>query len=98
LSPEQRAAALEKAAAARQARAEVKNGLKYSRRTLSEVIALGQKDDAIGKIKVSALLGALPGVGKVRARVIMSEVGISDTRRIRGLGHHQIAQLAERFG
>ncbi|MHB1489623.1 30S ribosomal protein S13 [mine drainage metagenome] len=98
LTPEQRAAALEKAAAARQARAEIKNRLKYSQGSLSEVIAQGQQDDVIGKLKVVALLESLPGVGKVKARAIMSEVGISETRRVRGLGPHQIKALVERFG
>ncbi|MCR6494621.1 integration host factor, actinobacterial type [Cellulomonas sp. P24] len=98
LTPEQRAAALEKAAAARQARAEIKNRLKYSQGSLSEVIAQGQQDDVIGKLKVVALLESLPGVGKVKARAIMSEVGISETRRVRGLGPHQVKALVERFG
>jgi DNA uptake protein ComE-like DNA-binding protein len=98
LTPEQRAAALEKAAAARQARAEIKNRLKYSQGSLSEVIAQGQQDEVIGKLKVVALLESLPGVGKVKARAIMSEVGISETRRVRGLGPHQIKALVERFG
>ena len=98
LTPEQRTAALEKAAAARQARAEIKNRLKYSQGSLSDVIAQGQKDDVIGKLKVVALLESLPGVGKVKARAIMSDVGISETRRVRGLGPHQIKALVERFG
>jgi hypothetical protein len=97
LTPEQRAAALEKAAAARRARAEVKNRLKYSQGSLGEVIAEGHKDEVIGKMKVSALLEALPGVGKVRARQIMEEIGISESRRVRGLGANQIAALNERF-
>jgi len=98
LTPEQRAAALQKATAARQARAEVKNRLKYSQGVLSEVIAQGQQDDVIGKLKVVALLESLPGVGKVKARAIMSEIGISETRRVRGLGPHQARALVERFG
>jgi DNA uptake protein ComE-like DNA-binding protein len=98
LTPEQRAAALQKAAAARQARAEVKNRLKYSQGTLSEVIAQGQKDETIGKLKVLALLESLPGVGKVKARAIISEIGISETRRVRGLGPHQVKALVDRFG
>jgi len=97
LTPEQRAAALEKAAAARRARAEVKNRLKYSQGSLGEVIEEGHKDEVIGKMKVSALLEALPGVGKVRARQIMEEIGISESRRVRGLGANQIAALVERF-
>jgi len=98
LTPEQRAAALQKATAARQARAEVKNRLKYSQGSLSDVVAQGQQDDVIGKLKVVALLESLPGVGKVKAKAIMAEIGISQTRRVRGLGPHQVKALIERFG
>jgi hypothetical protein len=86
LTPEQRAAALEKAAAARRERAEVKNRLKHSGASLHEVIKQGQENDVIGKMKVSALLESLPGVGKVRAKQIMERLGISESRRVRGLG------------
>jgi hypothetical protein len=97
LSDEQRAAALQKAAEARRARAEVKNRLKYSQGSLGDVIREGQANEIVGKMKVSALLEALPGVGKVRARQIMEEIGISESRRVRGLGSNQIAALIERF-
>ncbi|GAB2694537.1 integration host factor, actinobacterial type [Thalassiella azotivora] len=98
LTPEQRAAATEKAALARRERAEVKNRLKYAQGSLAEVIAEGQTNEAVGKMKVSALLEALPGVGKVKARQIMVEIGISESRRVRGLGAHQVAALVQRFG
>ena len=98
LTPEQRAAALEKAAAARRERAEVKNRLKNSQGDLGDVIREGQENDVVGKMKVSALLEALPGVGKVRAQKVMEEIGISETRRVRGLGANQISALIERFG
>ena len=98
LTPEQRAAALEKAAEARRARAEIKNKLKYSQGSLKEVIEQGQKDDVVGKLKVVSLLESLPGVGKVKAWAIMEEIGIAETRRVRGLGPHQSAALIERFG
>ena len=65
---------------------------------LSDVIAQGRQDDVIGKLKVVALLESMPGVGKVKARAIMSEIGISETRRVRGLGPHQAKALVERFG
>ena len=61
LTPEQRAAALAKAAEARRIRAEVKNRLKRSGASIGEVIAAGQTDDIIGKMKVSALLESMPG-------------------------------------
>jgi transposase len=98
LTPEQRAAALEKAAASRRERAEVKHRLKHSGVTLAEVITEGKSNDVIGKMRVSALLESMPGVGRVRARQIMEEVGISESRRVRGLGQNQVASLLERFG
>ena len=47
----------------------------------SDVIAEGRTNDVIGKMRVSALLESMPGVGKVRARQIMEELGISESRR-----------------
>ena len=35
------------------------------------------------------MLESLPGVGKVKARRTMEEIGISETRRVRGLGAQQ---------
>lgn len=97
LTAEQRAAALEKAAAARRARAAVKNRLKYAQGSLAEVIESGRTDEVIGKMRVSALLESMPGVGRVRARQIMEEIGIAESRRVRGLGQNQVAALLARF-
>ena len=98
LTPDQRAAALEKAAKARKDRAEVKNNLKRGGTTLPAVLKQGQSDDVIGKMKVSALLEAMPGVGKVRARQIMERLGIAESRRVRGLGANQRTALENEFG
>ena len=98
LTPEQRAEALAKAAAARRERAAVKNRLKNAQGSLKDVIEQGKENDVIGKMKVSALLESMPGVGRVRARQVMEEIGISESRRVRGLGANQVARLLERFG
>ena len=98
LTPDQRAAALEKAAKARKDRAEVKNNLKRGGTTLPAVLKQGQSDDTIGKMKVSALLEAMPGVGKVRARQSMERLGIAESRRVRGLGANQRTALENEFG
>ncbi|MGN6412803.1 integration host factor, actinobacterial type [Flexivirga sp.] len=97
LTPEQRAEALAKAAAARRERAEVKNRLKYAQGSLRDVIEAGRDNEVIGKMKVSALLESLPGVGRVRARQIMADIGIAETRRVRGLGANQVQRLLEHF-
>ena len=98
LTPAQRAAALEKAAKARKDRAEVKNNLKRGAITLTAVLKQGQSDEIVGKMKVSALLEAMPGVGKVRARQIMERLGIAESRRVRGLGATQRTALENEFG
>jgi transposase len=97
LTPQERAEALEKAALARRERAAVRNRLKHSQGSLAQVIAEGKDNAVVGKMKVSALLESLPGVGRVRARAIMAEIGISESRRVRGLGVNQTAALVARF-
>ena len=97
LTPEQRAAALEKAAAARKARAELKVRLKHSGTRLDDVLADGETDEVIGKMKVVAVLEAMPGVGKVRAQKIMERLEISPSRRVRGLGTKQREALVKEF-
>lgn len=97
LTPEQRQAALQKAAASRRERAEVKNRLKNSGAQISDVIREGQVNDVIGKMKVVDLLQSLPGLGKVRARQVMERLGIAESRRVRGLGTKQVAALEREF-
>ena len=97
LSAEQRQAALEKAAQARRARAEIKERLKMGSLNLGELLRQADGDDIIGKMKVVAVLESLPGVGKVKARRTMEEIGISDTRRVRGLGAQQRDALLRAF-
>ncbi|HEX6392203.1 MAG TPA: integration host factor, actinobacterial type [Acidimicrobiales bacterium] len=97
LSADQRQAALEKAAAARRMRAELKEKLKMGSITLRELLQQADQDDVVGKMKVLAVLESLPGLGKVKARRLMEEVGISETRRLHGLGDQQRKKLFERL-
>ena len=98
LTPEQRQAALKKAAAARRQRAEVKEKLKMGSLTLRELFEQGDRDETLAKLKVVSVLESLPGVGKVRARRLMQELEISESRRLRGLGRNQREALLGRFG
>lgn len=97
LTPEQRAAALDKAAASRRERAAVKNRLKHSGASIADVLAEGENNLVIGKMRVSELLQSMPGVGKVRATHLMERLKISESRRVRGLGAKQIAALVAEF-
>jgi len=98
LTPEQRQAALAKAAEARRARAIVKDKLKTGELVFSQVLELAGIDELVAGIKVLAILESLPGVGKVKARRAMTEIGIADTRRLRGLGDQQRKALLGAFG
>lgn len=98
LSQDQRQAALEKAAAVRKQRAELKDRLKMGSVSLKELLDQGQHDEVIGKMKVINVLESLPGLGKVKARRAMDEVGISETRRVQGLGEQQRRKLLEKLG
>ena len=97
LTPEQRQAALEKAAASRRERAEVKNRLKNSGASISDVLRQGASNEVIGKMRVVELLQSMPGLGKIRARQTMERLGIAESRRVRGLGTKQVAALEREF-
>jgi hypothetical protein len=97
LSPEQRQAALDKAAAARRQRAELKEKLKMGSLSLKELLDQAGTDDVVGKMKMLAVLESLPGLGKVKARRLMDDVGISESRRVQGLGANQRTSLFEKL-
>ena len=96
LTPEQRAEALAKAARARHERAALRDDIKAGKVSLTEVFEM--EDDIARRMKVSALIEAMPGYGKAKAAKIMKELGISESRRIQGLGENQKANLLDRLG
>lgn len=98
LSLQDRADARLKAIAARGIRSRIKADLKNGQTTVGAVLAAAAQEPAVDRLKVCELLEALPGIGKVRATVIMSELGIAPTRRVRGLGVHQRRALVDYLG
>lgn len=60
-----------------------------------EALKAAETDDMVGKTKVLTILESLPGLGKVKARRLLDEIGIADTRRLQGLGENQKAKLLE---
>ena len=76
-----------------QRRAEVKAQLKQGTMSLSQVLVEAQVDDAIGGMRVVALLESLPGIGKVRSRQIMESVGVTESGLVRELSASQWSAL-----
>jgi guanylate kinase len=97
LSDEQRLKALEKAATSRKRRAVVKSKLKQGSLDIEAVLELSKTDEAVANMRVRELLESLSGVGKVRALTLMERLEISPTRRVKGLGRHQITQIRNEF-
>ena len=97
LTAEQRAAALLKAADSRKRRAEIKAKVTSGELSVDAVLEIAANEDCINKMRVRELLEALSGVGKVRAAALMERLNISPTRRIAGLGRHQIKELRNEF-
>ena len=97
LTPEQRAAALEKAARARRVRAEVKERLKMGVLSLPDLFREMEANPILAKLKVVAVIESLPGVGKVKAKRLMEELEIAASRRLGGLGTKQKAALLNKF-
>lgn len=88
-SAEERRAALERAAEARRVRADLKRRLAEGELDLGGLLAEAEEDEIVAGTKVLAVLESLPGLGKVKARRTMEQVGIAESRRLRGLGSAQ---------
>ena len=97
LTAEERAAALFKASQSRKRRADIKSKIKSGEFSIDTVLEIAANEDAVAKMRVRELLEALSGVGKVRASALMERLNISPTRRIAGLGRHQIKELRNEF-
>lgn len=97
LDPEQRAAALAKAAEARRIRAELKQMLKAGEVSLREVLDRSGQAEPLAKMKVADVLEAMPAFGPVKARRLMEELEIAPSRRLRGLGPRQREALLATF-
>ena len=97
LTPEERARALAKAKESRQIRAAVKARVKSGELSISDVVTMSKDDEAIAKMRVLELVESISGVGKIRGKSMLERLGISLTRRIQGLGRHQLESLENEF-
>lgn len=97
MSSEERIKALENAKEARSKRAALLREVTNGERSIAEVLELADGDPCYERIKVSALLKAVPGYGDIRVERLMKRLRIAESRRLRGLGPHQRAALVDHF-
>jgi guanylate kinase len=95
LSRRSRRKAGESAVKARQERARVKESI-----TSGELFFFDLFEDerkSIKRMKLMDLLQSVPGIGKIRAEIIMDRAEISPSRRIGGVGKRQLEILRQEF-
>ncbi len=92
-----RAAAGRAAVAARQARAAVKHAIATKERTALSVAQVGWDipDSVEAGLRVRELLTSVPTLGPTRVERVMSELEISDKKRVGGLGLRQRERLRD---
>ncbi len=93
LSQEQRVEASRLAVANRRRRAEIKRQVKAGDLSLEELFDLAKDEECVAQMRAYDLISALPAIGEVKAERIMTKASIAKTRRIRGLGPKQRAEL-----
>ena len=91
LSQEQRVAASKLAVANRRRRAEVKRMVKVGELSLTDLFTLAEGEECVAQMRAFDLISALPTIGEVKAKRIMQDASIAQTRRVRGLGPKQRA-------
>jgi guanylate kinase len=94
-----RAAASRAAVAARRARAAVKRSVAEQRRNPRDVLDAGwaRPGSAEATLRVRELVASIPGIGPVRSSAILAELGISESKRVGGLGVRQRVALSDWF-
>lgn len=92
-----RVAASRAAVAARRARAEVKKAVAEQHRSPLDVVEAGWSHaaSAEARLRVRELMSSIPGLGPVRSAKIMSQLGISPSKKVGGLGIRQKAILRQ---
>lgn len=92
-----RAAASRAAIAARRARAAIKEAVAAKARSAVDVLDAGERnpESAEARMRVRELLASIPGIGPVRSTKILQQLGVSESKRVGGLGIRQRARLRD---
>ena len=92
-----RVAASRAAVAARRARAAVKAEIAAGKRTPLAVLAtaIDHPDGVEGRLRATEFLVSIPAIGVTKMRRIMTQLEISPSKRLGGLGKHQRDRLRE---
>ena len=96
-STAQQRIAVKKAAADHRMRVGLRNRLRRRGTSFKRVLQHARTDEVLGRVRVFEVLQMMPGIGKLQARTIMTELGLAPTRRLGGLDDRQRQALLARF-
>ena len=71
----------------------MKRLVKAGEMSLEVFFELADEEECVAQMRAIDLISALPAIGEVKANRIMRDASIAQTRRIRGLGPKQRAEL-----
>lgn len=94
----QRRDVIEKARLIRKDMTEAQMRLASASMSLAAALNITSPDAAVNRLYVVKLLESLPGVGKVRARRVMSDIGIAVKCRVLELEPNQRVELLKELG
>lgn len=81
------------AVASRKKRADFLASVAAGTRTPGTLLRIAQGDDTLNRILARDFIRSVPSLGPATAALILDDIGISPTRRIRGLGIRQVTEL-----
>ena len=96
LTLEQRRENLERAKQARRRRSAILDNVRSGSLDISDVFAMADAGDLdVRRTRVFTLLRSVPGWGFAKAQRLMRGLGVSESRRVQGLGHNQRTAILE---
>ncbi|MCL1923186.1 MAG: 30S ribosomal protein S13 [Propionibacteriaceae bacterium] len=98
LSAGELAAARAKAIVVRRARTALKDKVRTGALTPTQAMSQAIADPQLKLIKVVDFLKAVPRIGEKKAEVLMDKYSIAPSRRLGGLGVHQLEGLQKELG
>ena len=98
LSAGELAAARAKAVVTRRARAALKDQVRSGQLAPTEALRQAVADPQLKLIRVQDFLKAVPRIGEKKAEALMEKYSIASSRRLGGLGVHQLQGLMREFG
>lgn len=97
ITDEERQQRLAKAMTTRRVRSEAKANIKINPRYAIYILSNKRDDEFLGGMRTVDVLKAVPTIGPITADIMLDEVKVLKTRRVRALNPRQVRELCSRL-